>query len=383
MKRHLLAACLWFFACSEADEGGRDASVSADAEAGVADAGAAEDAAAPDAPDAGPEPYEILALDRARITSRGGEPNFHRVSAPIDWEGAPFSSVKMIVQLETTCYPFETWANNPPPPGHNFPADCDAFDRNFEVHLDPVEGGEPPAIELLRAITPFGGPLTIETDVTDVANGLPGPHRVQVVIPTYSDGQGQVSGSDGGWNVSVRFEVVPGPAPRKVLAVKSLWNFSHDSNTGILPATIQVPEGTVDSRLEYRVTGHGGGTPGRDCIGPAEEFCRRTHALYVDTVLVDFFEAWRDDCDQLCTITHYGPAGGGFDYCLENPTGAIGSVRAPRANWCPGSVTPPQVWSVAELSSSGTEHQVHYTISEVLPGGIWRVSATYFAFGAD
>src|SRR5205814_1914539 len=80
----------------------------------------------------------------------------------------------------------------------------------------PAKDGDPPAIELIRAITPFGGPLHVEADITDVLNGLPGPHRLQAYIDTWSDSAGRVSGSDGGWTVSARVKVQPGSSPRRV-----------------------------------------------------------------------------------------------------------------------------------------------------------------------
>jgi hypothetical protein len=101
-----------------------------------------------------------------------------------------------------------------------------------------------------------------------------------------------------------------------------------------------VPGGTTSSRLEFRATGHGGGMimPGSGCIGPAEEFCKRTFTFFADAQQIDELDAWRDNCADFCTVTHYAPFN--LDYCLENPCGAIQSVRASRANWCPGSVTP-------------------------------------------
>lgn len=380
MKKALFLAIAALSACSEDNTETPDAGTTPAADATVHEDAAVNEDAEP--ADTGPAaPYTITALDYARISSRGGAPNFHRVRGDVDFRDGPFSNAKMIVSLDTTCYPFEKWADNPPPQGHNWPADCDAFDRNFEVHLDPPSSSTgAPGLEVLRAITPFGGPMTIEIDVTDLANGLPGRHVAQVTIPTYSDGAGQVSGSDGGWKVTLRFEMTPGPAPRNVLAVVPLLDLDHTSDTATRTIAVETPAGTVDSRIEYRVTGHGGGAPGSRCIGPAEEFCRRTHSIFVDGALIDTLDAWRENCDDLCTITHQGPANGGFDYCLENPCGAIQSVRAPRANWCPGSVTPPAVWNVAELNMPGS-HTFGYRISEVLPGGVWRVSATYYAFG--
>lgn len=328
-------------------------------------------------------PHEIAVFEKVRITSDASQPNFQQANAELDLRDGPFASVKLVVDLETTCYPFETWQDNPPPEGENWPADCDAFDRNFELSLDDPEdpAAGPPGIELVRAITPFGGPLHLEVDITDVANGLaPGKHRLRAVIPTWSDASGQVSGSNGGWNVSAVVEAVPGPPPRKVLAVIPLFNGSQTTPDGPGPLALQVPEGTVSSRLEYRVTGHGGGEAGVGCIGPAEEFCRRNHTILVDGKQIQRITPWRTDCAKLCTRAHYGPEDGGFDYCLENPCGAIESVEASRANWCPGSESPPFTWETAALRTPG-EHTLEWRISTVADGGVWRISATYFAFG--
>lgn len=340
---------------------------------GHGDGATSADAGAPDASPAAP--YTIIAFDDARITSRGGEPNFQRITAPVDLVDGPFASVTLVVDLRSTCYPFESWQTNPPPPGHRWPADCDAFDRNFELTFD----GE---VEVVRAITPFGGPLHLEVDVTDFANGRPGAHELEAFIATWSDASGQVTGADGGWNVSARLEVVPGPPPRRVLAVIPLVNGGLGAEGPPAPVTFDVPEGTTATRLEYRATGHGGGTGDNECLGPAEEFCARFHHVTIDGTEVhdDYLVPWRYDCDQLCTVAHYGPPGGGFDYCLENPCGAIQSVRAPRANWCPGSLTPPFTWDPPALRTPGP-HTFAVAVDHVAPGGSWRLSAVVYAFG--
>ncbi len=359
--------------------GGDDAGSPAAAGAAgtTTDAGVEADAAPP-------PPYQVPAFDKVRINSDSAKPNFQHASAPVDFGSGPFEKVTLVVDLDTTCYPFDKWQSNPPPPGHNWPADCDAFDRNFEFLLDePVAPAtSPPAIELVRAITPFGGPLHLEIDVTDVANGLPGKHELHTRITTWSDGAGQVSGADGGWFVSAHFDVVPGTPPRNVLAVVPLFNGSQTKPDPIAALAFETPPGTTSTRLEYRVTGHGGvvGAPGCG-LSPAEEFCLRTHALFADEKVFTDVMPWRDDCDTLCTIAHQGPATGGFDYCQENPCGAISSVKAQRANWCPGSVTPPFVFELPEFSNAGP-HTFRWTISDVADGGSWRASALFFAFGA-
>lgn len=65
---------------------------------------------------------------------------------------------------------------------------------------------------------------------------------------------------------------------------------------------------------------------------------------------------------------------------MENPCGAIESVRAPRANWCPGDVTPPFTFAPDAWNTPG-EHRFGFNVFGVKPGGSWRTSAVVFAFG--
>jgi hypothetical protein len=368
-------------ACSSeesANAGGASGSGGAGGSGDASSGDAASDVSG-DSSNAAP-PYSIDALDSVRIGSDSSKPNFQRASAAIDLRDGPFESARLEVELETTCFPFESWSQNPPPAGHNWPADCDAFDRNFEVALDEPEdpATDPPGLELVRAITPFGGPMKLEADITDVANGLPGPHELSVLITTWSDSAGQVSGADGGWNVSARIHLVPGTPPRRVLAVLPLFYDSVGVADGE-PISFSVPDSAAGTRVEYRATGHGG--VGFGCgAATAEEFCRRTHTIFADGEIIADLTPYRDDCATLCTLDHYGAEAGGFDYCRENPCGAIDSVRAPRANWCPGSVTPPFTWELDSLASAG-EHSFRWKISDVADGGSWRLSAAVFVFG--
>ncbi len=332
------------------------------------------------------EPFTLVPFERVRISSHSDQPNFQQADAPFDWGVDPKAKVTLVVDLESPCYPFEKWSQYPPAQGHNWPAPCDAFDRTFTFTVDGPEGsGDAPGFEVVRAITPFGGPLHLEVDLTDLANGLPGARRLRTRIETWSDGAGQVSGSDGSWWVSAKLEVEPGRPPSPVAKVIPLVQ-THQTQTGKGgEVTFTLPPGTLETRLEYRVTGHGGGAPQGDaaCIGPADEFCRRTHTLFVDGEEVSEFDPWRDDCDTLCTLaTHVwsAPFTGGFEYCLENPCGAQASVRAPRANWCPGSLTPPHVLYPPALTAPG-EHTFSWEVSKIGDGGVWAVSAWLIAYG--
>jgi hypothetical protein len=334
--------------------------------------------------DAGSEQYEVLLFERARISSQGGMPNFHRVRAALSaLRGGPFANVTLVTQLDTTCFPFTSWATNAPPAGHTWPADCDAFDRNYEWSLiDPSLDGGAPAIELLRAITPFGGPMRREVDVTDVFNTTSGPREVQVNIPTYSDGAGQVSGSNGGWFVSGKLVVTTGAPPRKVLAVTPLLYRSLGAADRTQAFSFTTPPGATRVVVEYRATGHGGPTSNdRGCFGPAEEFCTRRHTWRADGVELDSRRLLRTNCSDGCTLTASPTATGGtVMVCAENPCGSIASVRANRANWCPGSVTPPIVLWAPEWSTPGP-HTLDLEIDRIATGGSWVVSATLFVYG--
>ncbi|MFY0536725.1 peptide-N-glycosidase F-related protein [Nannocystis pusilla] len=96
------------------------------------------------------------------------------------------------------------------------------------------------------------------------------------------------------------------------------------------------------AELVYTVSGHGGAADNiGDCIGPAEEFCKRRHHISFDGAVVTSFDAWRTDCGELCTITENPLPVGPAKFCAENPCGATASVMAARANWCPGDLVAP------------------------------------------
>jgi len=324
------------------------------------------------------EPSRAVVLDAVVISSNADAEHFQSATADVDFGEASVASAKLFVELTSPCFPFSKWVEQGVPAGQNWPARCDAFDRALSVSLDAGEPGETPAgIELVRAITPFGGPLKVEVDVTDVVNGLPGVHQLRLSIDTWSDAEGLVSGSNGEWQASVILETTPGAAPRRVLAVVPLV-LESQTEVDAVPVTLEVPEGVGSARIDYLVTGHGA-VRGLGCIGPAEEFCQRAHELRLDGQLLEELSPWRNDCASLCTITPNDASAGPASYCAENPCGLPESVRAPRANWCPGSLTAPFAIEKPELTVAGT-HELTRRVQDLQEGGQWRVSATYFAF---
>jgi hypothetical protein len=206
------------------------------------------------------------------------------------------------------------------------------------------------------------------------------PRRPQPALlhQQLADGAGQVSGSEGGWTLSVKLEVVPGPAPRNVLAAIPLYNADYGADTPDPEIPFSLPEGTTKASLSYTVSGHGGGAAIGDCIGPAEEFCKRTHHILLDGAEFIDFIPWRGDCTTFCTVTDNPSPKGPAKYCAENPCGAMASVNAPRANWCPSAVV--EAFTGPILLGPGA-HSFGFRVDGVVPGGSWTTSAIVYAYG--
>ena len=329
----------------------------------------------------GAEPVALDVLEQVHISSDQSAEHFQHATTDVDFGHEQVSSAKIGITLESPCFPFSGWAMPAVLPGQRWPEPCDAFDRTVSLTLDgaQLDSGGTPGVELIRAITPFGGPLRVEADVTDVVNGLPGTHQLDLRIDTSSDAEGLVSGTKGEWIASVDLTLEHGTAPRHVLAVLPLVLETQTAvNAPAVP--FEVPEGAGSARLEYRVTGHGAALGlGTGCLGPAEEFCQRTHELRLDGDLLTELTPWRTDCATLCTMTSNDSGYGPSSYCAENPCGDPASVRAPRANWCPGSMTGPLLIEDPRLLVAGG-HEFSRSIQRLASGGKWLVSATYFAF---
>ena len=337
--------------------------------------------------DAGAIPTTIVALDHAGIGSEGstGWPNISHARADVDWNQGPFAKVLLVVEVETACFPFDKWAADPPPTGQNWPADCDAFDCNFNVYIDDAPGdggGQPPPFEVIHAITPFGGPEHLEVDLTDLANALPGKHGIRVDLGELSRPRGAGHGLERRVDGERADRSDAGDPPRHVLAAVPLYVGAIGAGDPFPVVSWTVPEGAIGGRLEYRTSGHGQGATGPRCIGPAEEFCDRTHQIFIDGAQVDNIDTFREDCESLCTLAHQGPADGGFDYCTQNPCGNVNSAKASRANWCPGTMTPPFVWDGLPALATPGMHTFSFQIQSIISGGIWMGSAFYIAYGA-
>ncbi len=147
-----------------------------------------------------------LLLDRAWLSSFEAS---QFADAELDLGAGPFASVRMFVELESPCFPFEGWADTPPPEGHNWPAKCDAFDR------------------------------------------IPVCTRCEFAS-TWTDGAGQVSGAEGGWFMTLRVQVDPGPPPSSVLAAIPLVHADVTADNAEQTIAFELPEGTTSARPPRR-----------------------------------------------------------------------------------------------------------------------------------
>ncbi|MDP9150347.1 MAG: hypothetical protein M3O36_10455 [Myxococcota bacterium] len=208
-------------------------------------------------------------LERVHIGSDSSLPDFQRADDDVSLMGAPFSRVNLIVDLESPCFPFTKWKMDPPLPGQSWPADCDAFDRNFEMSVvDTAAPPGTPSIELVRAITPFGGPLHVEQDVTDAFNAAPTMQTFHVTLGAYLDPAGRISGSKGGWFVSAHLDVTPGAPPSNVLAVIPLYFADVIAGQTVADLPFTLPAGTTSTRSSTASPATGA-LPGRPPIASA------------------------------------------------------------------------------------------------------------------
>lgn len=311
------------------------------------------------------------------------------IDRAFDLGAGPFAKVTLTFQLESPCFPFDKWTADPPPSGQEFPPKCDRFDRLMYFEIDPAaDAAATPGTQILRSITPYGGPLEKTVDITDFANVHPGPHTLRSFVGTWVDDAGQISGAQGGYFLGVDIAIEPGTPERRALAVIPLWSGWVGPETSLPELAFTLPEGTQRAELAYLVTGHGGGEdPSAACIGAADEFCRRTHHLFVDGSPLtpegydsDAFIPWRDDCDELCTMAQGHPMMG--SYCEENPNRMASSVTAPRANWCPGDDVPPIVAQLPAASATPGAHQARFAIDGIHKDGRWQVAMIVSAHGA-
>ncbi|MCB9218186.1 MAG: peptide-N-glycosidase [Ignavibacteriales bacterium] len=132
----------------------------------------------------------------------------------------------------------------------------------------------------------------------------------------------------------------------------------HDDS---LEVTVEIPEGLESLSLRYTSTGHGG-------WGGGDEFNPKMNEIFIDDSLVYKFIPWRDDC---ATYRLLNPASGNFGNGLT-------SSDLSRSNWCPGTVTIPEIITLDNLEPGSHTFKIAIPIGEREGGSFsaWNVSGT-------
>jgi hypothetical protein len=232
---------------------------------------------------------------------------------------------------------------------------CDRFDRWGFMGVASGEGMAESITEIARFATPFGGAVDWTTDVTGLSPILAAHRRLVVQIDTWV---GPTRPPGAGWLVDATLTFTPGIPERRPIQVIPLWpvgtlDVGDPANPPTIPARmVQIPAEAESVELRSFVTGHGQGNF-QNCA----EFCPKMHTYTVGGMTFGRL-AWRDDCASFCTLTR--PPGSTVQFCQESPTGVVGSVRASRANWCPGALVVPWSFDVSAAARPGLSVNVSY-----------------------
>lgn len=133
--------------------------------------------------------------------------------------------------------------------------------------------------------------------------------------------------------------------------------FHNDS----LKVEVEIPKGLESLSLRFTSTGHGG-------WGGGDEFNPKMNEIFIDDKLVYKFIPWRDDC---ATFRLLNPASGNFGNGLT-------SSDLSRSNWCPGSVTIPEIIILNDLTPGLHTFKIAIPIGEKEGGSFsaWNISGT-------
>ena len=222
------------------------------------------------------------------------------------------------------------------------PTHCDPLARVATVRLGVDGGGE---LELLRAVTPFGGNAEWTEDVTDLAPLFTWSHPVSVTLDT----------AEGAWEVDLSIVFEPGPPPREVRQVVPLFDQAdYRTASDVIALLVRMPTGVSTAAVRYRFTGHS--TTGTGC----DETCERTASISIDRTPRLELTPWRTDCAS---------------FVAASPLGDPAVVSLARAGWCPGDLVRTGVSDVSPWLT-GLDLLFDMEIPGVDPTtGSWRVSA--------
>jgi hypothetical protein len=231
----------------------------------------------------------------------------------------------------------------------------DRYDRAGSVRL-ATEGC--PDVEVVRFITPYGGRMDCEVDVTHLAPLLRGRRTFRAHIDTWSSPA---------WRIDVALRYTPVAQYDAATWATPLY-FTDSFNRQSMPSgdsvTVEIPPGLARVVLRYLSTGHC--TDGTD----ADEFVSKANVIAVDGVVVARLHPWRDDCRR---FRDRNP------YCARWTDGSWSSDYS-RSGWCPGVEVLPVEFDLTDHLTPG-RHAVRFEVEDMRPKdekgnfGYWRISA--------
>lgn len=231
----------------------------------------------------------------------------------------------------------------------------DRYDRAGSIRL--VADGVPD-LEVVRFITPYGGPGDYEVDVTALAPLLRGRRTIRAQIDTWTSPA---------WRLGLSFRytrVRDYDDPTWAAPAYFTANFNRQEMPDGDSVRVTIPPGLKRVVLQYLSTGHC--TDGVD----EDEFVSKANVLSIDGMVVARLHPWRDDCRR---FRDRNP------YCARWTDGSWSSDYS-RSGWCPGVEVLPTELDLTDHLTPGT-HTLRFVIENMRPRdakgnyGYWRVAA--------
>jgi len=213
---------------------------------------------------------------------------------------------------------------------------CDDWDR--WAYID-VMGPDGNWIQIIRYITPYGVGCDHSIDLTPYASLLQGNVPMRVFIDTWGTG---------GWKLTLDLDFQAGTPQYLYSQVDEIWDGTYDFGN---PAKLQpvdtvnykVADGVDKAELIISTTGHGWG---ENNTSNAAEFFNAFHDIEFNGTSVYQQNLWNN--------------------CNPNPdgcTGQLGTWTFNRAGWCPGAISPPDIYEASGVVS-GDSFQLTYKFHE-------------------
>lgn len=208
------------------------------------------------------------------------------------------------------------------------PGGCDDWDRWAFIDVKAPDGNW---IQLIRYITPYGVACNHELNVTDYMSLLQGEVEIRVFIDTWGTG---------GWQLSLDTNYTAGASQYAYSDVVEVWDgeYPFGDMANLQPVetvNIEIPEGVEASHLRVSNTGHNWGALN---TGNAAEFFNATHYI---------------DINGTQTFTQHL-----WNQCNPNPdscTGQQGTWKYNRAGWCPGAISPPDIYDLTPYAGTAID----------------------------